>query len=770
MIYIVYGLSGPLKRYLIDSIEDNNPSNINYNKRGAFGWPLAKYDEQDITPYPSKNAIIKGCGGEYMYEHPETGTYIAINQSQLEKWGDNDDMNHIVICHDPTTINKIRKAFPNTQIVKIYCSATSTAIEVAHDKFKVPDFDKYPSPQKRRERIERLITNIEVVAEIKPNITVSEYVYSADYLHESTKIDSDYNKIKEEIYANFISKINSKWKNLLNHKRKFNTNQDEHQDDSLAFEQDFNSVINSPAFRRLQDKTQVFPLETTDYPRTRLTHTIECAAIAEELGIRAVNFIKEQPDFLQSCYKIPTILKTAALLHDMGNPPFGHQGEEIIRQWFKEYLAKKVREMEASASFSPIHNLLKQHASDKNIQERLTDLFGILGKVSFREWLDSNLEKVAASEEYESFEKTHEKDHYIIASAMKFFPSLGLGNVGEVFFRGWLERQFSIINQKESTAERGLQDFCKKEEYLCDFKYFEGNAQLLRLITCLNDIPGGGNRLNLTYATLAMIIKYPTSSLTVHMNEKQGKTDIPTSQKKPGYFTSEVTMFNKIQKNVGLQPGKRHPLTFLLEAADDIAYLSADLQDAHQKGIIQLEYIEKELLPIKYMPESLSDAKIKTEQLYTALRKKLMKDVIQAFKDHYRSIMEGSFEDELLNVSESAEIARKIRVAFKKNLYCCDSIYHSQIIAETILSKLLDVLVPAALAYKDDNVDDKNRRIIHFLSKNYKEACDVILADKKTSEADKVYCKLLLATDCICGMTDSYAQRMYNMFVTGTIP
>ena len=117
------------------------------------------------------------------------------------------------------------------------------------------------------------------------------------------------------------------------------------------FKKDFDAVCNSTMLRRLQDKAQVFPLEDGDYARTRLTHSIEAMSIADSLGMNVVQVIKEhreywstdqaytrEPYVLSLINEVPMILKTVALLHDMGNPPFGHLGEQIIGDWFSDHL------------------------------------------------------------------------------------------------------------------------------------------------------------------------------------------------------------------------------------------------------------------------------------------------------------------------------------------------------------------------------------------------------------------------------------------------
>ena len=142
------------------------------------------------------------------------------------------------------------------------------------------------------------------------------------------------------------------WDKLLTPKRHRETPTVEKtaSDNRTAFKKDFDTVCNSTILRRLQDKAQVFPLEDGDYARTRLTHSIEVMSIAESLGMQAVNVINNHnvkyissdssntTDVFKLINDIPTILKTVALLHDMGNPPFGHLGEQIIGDWFRDNL------------------------------------------------------------------------------------------------------------------------------------------------------------------------------------------------------------------------------------------------------------------------------------------------------------------------------------------------------------------------------------------------------------------------------------------------
>ena len=248
------------------------------------------------------------------------------------------------------------------------------------------------------------------------------------------------------------------------------------------FEKDYHRIIGSSSFRRLQDKTQVFPLDKSDYVRTRLTHSLEVSSFAKSLaqnvGEKIIQEKKDSNFTWKNKEDISNILQCAGLLHDIGNPPFGHFGETTIREWFKN-------------------------------------------------------------------------------------------NLGKLEFNG----------QK-------LDEFLDPQ-MVQDFYHFEGNAQALRLVSKLHFLVDE-NGMNLTKALLATIIKYPTSSLET--NKKSGNI----KHKKIGYFYADRETFNNIEESLELN-GNRHPLTFLLEAADDIAYKTADIEDSVEKGNISYYELIREL-------------------------------------------------------------------------------------------------------------------------------------------------------------------------------
>lgn len=244
-------------------------------------------------------------------------------------------------------------------------------------------------------------------------------------------------------------------------------------DDRSEFKRDGDRLIYSAPFRRLQNKTQVFPLPGSVFVHNRLTHSLEVSSLGKSLGDDVARILTDRHPHLRGTLfeEIGTIVQTAGLAHDMGNPPFGHSGEQAIQSFFTE---------------GPGSDLRK--------------------KVSARFW--------------------------------------------------------------------------------DDITHFEGNANAFRLLT--HQFQGrrfGG--FVMTYSTLAAIVKYPFSS------------DLAGSHGKFGFFESEREDFERIAEDLGmrcLEHGEgtsvryaRHPLVFLMEAADDICYEIMDIEDAHKLHLLSFE-------------------------------------------------------------------------------------------------------------------------------------------------------------------------------------
>lgn len=235
------------------------------------------------------------------------------------------------------------------------------------------------------------------------------------------------------------------------------------QQSRTEIERDYDRILFSTPVRRMADKTQVFPLERNESIRTRLTHSHEVANLARSIGISLVHNDNQFQDVAQRYRDVPALLATIGLAHDLGNPPFGHQGENAIQSWFRDY------------------------------QDTVFD---------------------------------------------------------------------------DSLTEAQKRDFLK----------FEGNAQTLRILTRLQVINDDFG-LNMTFASLAGLMKYPAPSDKV--DKKNG-----VSYKKFGFFQSEKEIVNQIWNETGLDEGRRHPLTYIMEACDDIAYSVLDAEDAVKKGLV----------------------------------------------------------------------------------------------------------------------------------------------------------------------------------------
>ncbi|MGC3958564.1 MAG: dNTP triphosphohydrolase [Verrucomicrobiota bacterium] len=270
------------------------------------------------------------------------------------------------------------------------------------------------------------------------------------------------------------------WEKLLNPNRPGDTTQKK-PDHRVQFERDYDRTVFSTPVRRLQDKTQVFPLDPNDSVRTRLTHSLEVSTIARGLA-RSVSIKLIEKGIITDIEmgrKIEAIAATCGLLHDLGNPPFGHSGEDAIINWFK--------------------NL---QATDKAVE------------------------------------------------------ALG----------------------KETSFEQ-------------DFSQFQGNAQTLRLITKLQLLakPEG---LNLTFGTLSASMKYISNSLEAKEECAKPKQNRRHANSKLGYFSSESSIVQRIREETGTGP-HRNPITFLVEAADDMAYSVVDIEDATSKRNHRLDKTQR---------------------------------------------------------------------------------------------------------------------------------------------------------------------------------
>ena len=439
------------------------------------------------------------------------------------------------------------------------------------------------------------------------------------------------------------------------------------------FEKDYHRIIGSASFRRLQDKTQVFPLDKSDFIRTRLTHSLEVSSFAKSLGQNIgenILLYKKDSGFTPRMKEdICSILQCAGLIHDIGNPPFGHFGELAIREWFERNLP-----------------VLKFHGEpiDQILTERMRE----------------------------------------------------------------------------------------------DLYHFEGNAQALRLVSKLHFLVDE-HGMNLTYALLNTIVKYPVASNEI--DPKSGNI----KDKKLGYYLADAEIFREIQEATGTN-GRRHPLTFILEAADDIAYKTADIEDAFIKGFISYHKLLEELTELQVMygksdANAFNPARL-LDELYLRGKDKHVEDpeeyaiknwivrvqgflincATYGFTSNYNEIMAGEYEHDLFYHTFAEKLMDMLGDLAFREVFTSDTIYRMEVAEATMIDYLMDRFVSAVIKYddKEEKMGTLDIRMVSFISSNYKNAYHFQAQGK--SDEERLYLRLLLVTDYICGMTDSYAKRLYQ--------
>lgn len=431
------------------------------------------------------------------------------------------------------------------------------------------------------------------------------------------------------------------WNLLLSTQREFS----EHKSKDIrnAFQHDYDRIIFSNIFRRLQNKTQVFPLPGVQMVHNRLTHSLEVASVGRSIARIISKELTEKfgRNSLDSnnIYDIDTIVSSACLAHDIGNPPFGHSGEETISSYFKE-------------------------GNGKDLQDKIPEY----------QWSD------------------------LIA--------------------------------------------------------FEGNANAFRQLT--HQFAGrrkGG--MSLTFATLATLIKYPYPS-----SNKNGK-------KKYNIFHSEIETFTKVMECCGipcLDNEKliyaRHPLSYMMEAADDICYLILDMEDAHKRGFVSTgdidhfftDFFSKNDEPFhnrkKSIYEIVTDNNERIAFLRASVINKLVDCVAKTFINNYDSIMNGTFEHNLVyHLPEFENNALESCRDFSlKNIYRHPSVVKIELTGFNVIGQLLDDFVQAVL-----NPDKTyNKKLLSIIPEQFKN-------DKKD-----LYSKIQIVLDYISNMTDIYAVQLYK--------
>jgi len=433
------------------------------------------------------------------------------------------------------------------------------------------------------------------------------------------------------------------WKTLLSVARfgqakKTDRNLDEIRSE---FQRDYDRIIFSSPFRRLQNKTQVFPLPGSVFVHNRLTHSLEVASVGKSLG--NIVYSKIAPILNKSekviVREIDTVVATACLAHDLGNPPFGHSGEKAISHFFA-------------------------HGAGKEIK--------------------------------------------------------------------WL------VNEAQ----------------YADLITFEGNANLIRLLT--NQFNGrriGGYAL--TFASLGTMIKYPYSSLQAG---KKGKY---------GYFQAEAHTFTEVmqQLQIPLLDEKagiyaRHPLVYLVEAADDICYQLMDIEDAHKLNILPKELVQQlflnffapsddnYLLKIEQTMLQVTDVNEQIAFLRAMVIGKLTHAAASVFANNYQSIMDGSFKGKLLNYLDdhTGKALRECEELSFSRIYKHPSVIKIEISGYNVIGALLEEFFNAAM-HPDQDYSDK---ILSLMPTQY------------TVNTSDPYFKARSVVDFISGMTDIYAVDLFK--------
>lgn len=412
------------------------------------------------------------------------------------------------------------------------------------------------------------------------------------------------------------------------------------------FQRDYDRIIFSSPFRRLQNKTQVFPLPGSIFVHNRLTHSLEVASVGRSLGTIIANKLRndnvvEHQHLLDG---VGAIVSAACLAHDLGNPPFGHSGEAAISEFF-----------------------------------------------------------LRAQKEY---------------------------------------NLLSILSSGEFS----------------DLSHFEGNANTLRLLTHqFNGRRQGG--FSLTYSTLSAVMKYPCTSDWLH------KPEMP--YKKYGVFCAETSIMNRIANELGIEEIKqnlyaRHPLVFLVEAADDICYQIVDLEDAHRLGILSTSQTielmrsffdpqtdKNSLQAIDKLLSQLTDENEQITTLRSRVINKLIEECIAVFWQHYPQIMNCTFHSNLLDnaTGTTHQAIREVKKVAKTQIYSARMVLEIQVAGHNILGELLHEYLKAVL----ENNTLYASQLLHLLP-----------SQLSISENDTPYGKILSIVDFIAGMTDIYALELYR--------
>ncbi|MCL6564170.1 MAG: dNTP triphosphohydrolase [Firmicutes bacterium] len=441
-----------------------------------------------------------------------------------------------------------------------------------------------------------------------------------------------------------------RWNQLLSTYRARKSETDVH-DGRNEFEKDYGRLVFSSPVRRLQGKSQVFPLDPNDFVRTRLTHSQEVATLGRSIGATLEKIIYPNSNN-PAPGRIPSLLAAVGIAHDLGNPPFGHHGEQAIREFFQQ-----------------------------------------------------------------------------------------------------LDKEGDPLWSKLSPPQKQ------------DLLNFDGNPQTFRLLVRLQWILDH-NSYNLTYGTLSAGIKYPCNS---------------GNNRKFGYFQSEIKYIQDIREKTGLAEQVRHPLAYVLEALDDIAYMAGDLEDGVKKGLLSLDYIATKLGDLKnpfaeeFIKDYLSDSNntkykipfsgdekrdVLIQRLRIRCQEIMIRSLIKIFKEKEQELINGGVSDELLSLSESSSLVSCMKEIARERIFPSQDVLRLEIAGSKIIKDLMNAFKDAVFVGADSSSKKATwTKLYNYIPERLRY---IYQRNRESSPEDDNYLRFQLVVDYVSGMTDHYAVELHQ--------
>ncbi len=423
------------------------------------------------------------------------------------------------------------------------------------------------------------------------------------------------------------------------------------------FQRDWDRLIFSHALRRMHDKTQVFPLPEDDVVHSRLTHSLEAASVGRSLAHAAGAVLIERHGLRDvTAADFGAIVSAACLAHDIGNPPFGHAGEDAISEFFRQ----------------------------------------------------------------------------------------------------------------NSVGQQALQTLTEAER--SDLTRFEGNAQGFRTLARLQLEAAGGMRL--TAATLATFMKYPRLSGDRAAQEAMAKLPKPLRPelKKQGVHLAERDAFRALCDDVGLLPIEvpgaeaveahaRHPLAYLVEAADDICYSILDIEDGVRLNLVTAAEAEERLLPIvRRDPHHRETATVRSPRDRVGLLRavainQLVNECVEAFLASESALREGREARTLKDVIPSGGELAALNGFAREKCYQSAPVLEIELAGYEAIGGLLEDFVDAVVS-AEGKPSTRQKKVLELLRNQSEE-------ESESPEPTR-YGRLLRVTDYVSGMTDRYALALYR--------